>query len=136
MATAPILAVCLLILACEPSPRPVRKPSPSVATDPHATDSLAKLMRLLLTTDEPLAVYQVAACETLSLYNRLGPNEGELRVQGVIDTIYKTYADTVAKSRAEARMRNGVTSTGSFFCDSLAAATNNHRRDSLVQKSK
>jgi hypothetical protein len=93
-------------------------------------------MRLLLTTDEPLAVYQVAACETLSLYNRLGPNEGELRVQGMIDTIYKTHADTIAKARAEARMRGGVTSTGSFFCDSLAAATNSHRRDTLVRKSK
>jgi hypothetical protein len=94
-------------------------------------------MRLLLTTDEPLAVYQVAACETLSLYNRLGPTEGELRVQGMIDTIYKTHADTIAKARAEARMRGGVTRTGSFFCDSLAAAaTNNHRRDTLVRKSK
>jgi hypothetical protein len=93
-------------------------------------------MRLLLTTDEPLAVYQVAACETWSLYSRLGSDEGRLRVQGMIDTIYKTRADTLAKARAEARMGGGITRIGSYFCDSLAAATNKHRRDSLVRKSK
>lgn len=107
-----------------------------MATDPHATDSLAGLMRELLTTDEPLSVYQEISCATLNLYHRLGSAEADLRVKGVIDTIYKTRADTIAKEQAEAKMRGGVTHTGSFFCDSLATARKKQRADSPARRSR
>jgi hypothetical protein len=45
-----LLLGCLY--GCDPKPAPIPKSSPTVATDPHATDSLARLMRLFLTTDK------------------------------------------------------------------------------------
>jgi hypothetical protein len=136
MATAPILAVCLLVLACKPSPRATPKQSASVATDPHALDSLAKLARLQLTAEDPHAVQQLMVCEGIKVYAKLGEAEADIRLKGMMDTIYKTRADSIASDRAVSKLFGTVTTANSFFCDSLAAANSKRRADSLAQHSK
>lgn len=131
-----ILSSCwplaLFAIGCGPAPRPASEPSASVATDPHATDSLARLMRLQLTADNPLDVDQLMICEALAIYERLGPAEGRRRVKGVQDTIYRTREDSIAAERASQKMRGGMTTTD---CDSASVAARKHRADSLARKS-
>jgi hypothetical protein len=113
--------------------RPHPKPLPAVWTDSHATDSLARLMRLLLTTDQPLTVNQMLGCEYMDLDRRLGSPEAKLRGVRVRDTIDKTRADTIARSRVEASIRVGM--RAEFRCDTLAAAYKRYGADSLSRHS-
>jgi hypothetical protein len=140
----PVLFSCI---ACDPSPRPVpkpsasvatdpprpiRKPSASVATDPHATDSLATLMRLKLTTENPFAVLtvqQLIVCEAMRLYAKLGEAEADLRMKGMTDTIYKTRADTIAGDRAESKLAGKGNTFDEFYCASFEAADRKRRAD-------
>jgi hypothetical protein len=131
-----VLAACLLILACDPKPTPTPRPSPSVVTDPHATDSLAKLKRVLLTTSDPHAVRQLMICEEMRLYSRLGVAEGRLRMKGMADTIYKTRADTIAFDLADSKLASNLFTVDSFYCASFEADFRKKHADSLAQHSK
>jgi hypothetical protein len=149
----------LFWIGCQSSPPPDRQPSPSVATDPHATDilasstptpkpsrsvatdpratdSLARLKRVLLTTSDPHAVRQLMICEEMRLYSRLGVAEGRLRMKGMTDTIYKTRADTIAAERADSKLALNLFTVDSFECASFEDSYRKKRADSLAQHSK
>lgn len=126
----------VLLVGCGPSTRTPAKPSASVATDPHALDSLATLMRIRLTTEEPIVVEQSMVCQSLKIFDKFGQVEARLRIQGMMDTIYKTRADSLAADRADSRLAGTFIRTDSFMCDSLAAANSKKRADSLAQHSK
>lgn len=89
-------------------------------------------MRLFLTTDKPLDIYQLMTCAASDIDDRLGSTEARLRIKGVQDTIYKTRGDSIAVGRASQKIRGGVVTTN---CDSASVANRKHRADSIAQHS-
>ena len=90
----------------------------------------------MLTAEDPHAVHQLMVCEGMKVYAKLGEAEADIRVKGMMDTIYKTRADSIAADRAVSKLFGKSTTANSFFCDSLAAANSKKRADSLAQHSK
>jgi hypothetical protein len=97
-------------------------PSPSSSTNqaPGRGDSLAKLIRAMLTAPDPGVPYQAMMCETKRLILLYGPEGAESIRQEVVDTIY-TRNDRAARRRVESKLAHRV-----FYsaCDSSSRAPN------------
>lgn len=111
------------LVACSSYTPPYRSKRPaSMAAYPHATDHLIALVRAQLTAPDPASIEQQVACETVRLENALGGEEALLRIRGVLDTAYRTRADSDALQQLPNKLAGEEYGSGGTECDSLIAA--------------
>lgn len=74
-------------------------------------------------------------CELMRAYDTLGEAEGTVRLKSMMDTIYKTRADTIAADRAQSKLEGKVTTFDRFYCATFEAADRKTRADSIMRQS-
>ncbi len=119
----------LLLTACG-EPRP-KGPSHTLTTYPHAADRYARLLRRQLSDSNPIALQQQLSCEAARLIDSLGPDEMQLRVAGVEDSVYRTPAARAARTRVDQVISGRSYEVGGPVCDSLNAIAD--REDPIVK---
>lgn len=116
-------------LACaQPSPK---GPALTLATHPRAADRYARLLMRELVDSNPLAVRREVVCEEQRLYDALGGVEGQLRILGVEDSVYRAPANRARFAQIEPQFKGNNFETGGPLCDSLRTISD--RIDPIAQ---
>lgn len=103
--TALLCATALSVSACRESTTPAREATR--AHPPERGDSLARLLRRLLTDRDPVAIAQAITCENDRLISIYGPHEANRIAKEVEETTY-SWRDRSALRRVGGAIANHV----------------------------
>jgi hypothetical protein len=124
-----VMGLLLCLAACgEPLPK---GPARTLTTYPDAADRYARLKRRQLSDSNPVAIQEQVMCEIARMGRALGPDEVQLRIAGVEDSLYRTPADRAARARVDAIVSGRSYEVSGPLCDSLNAIAD--REDPIVK---
>lgn len=107
----------LIALGC--ADPPPKGPALTLSTHPHVADRYARLLLRELVDSNPIAVRGEVLCEQLRLYDALGNDEGQLRMLGVEDSIYRAPSNRARFDKLEQLYQGRAFEAMGPRCDSL-----------------